>query len=272
MKPGPQRLADAAGRLRTRMGAAFPGSHALFRGHDLHAELGQLDWMALYVFGITGRQPSPQQVELLHALWVYTSYPDARLWNNRVAELAGSCRSSAALALPAAMAVSDATVYGGQAGARALDFFLRTQAALEQGASLAVLVETERRRRHLSGYGRPINSHDERIPWLLALVERLGLEQGPHLRLAFAVEKLLVAERPQLKINYAAVYAAIMADLGFSVREYQAFRIPTFLAGMAPCYLEGLERAEGTFLPVACEAVHYEGVAIRRWENYDESH
>lgn len=266
MTAGPERLAAAAGRLRTRMGAAFPGSHAIFRGRDLHADLRELDWMGLYAFGITGRQPTPQQVELLHALWVYTSYPDARLWNNRVAALAGSTRSSAALALPAAMAVSDATVYGGQAGARALEFFLRTQKLLDQGGHLPTLVETERRQRHLYGYGRPINSHDERIPWLMRLTEKLGLDQGPHLRLAFAVEKLLVAERPQLKMNYAAVYAALMADMGFSVREYQAFRIPTFLAGMAPCYLEALERPEAAFLPVACEAVRYEGVAQRRWE------
>src|SRR5436309_888547 len=99
-----QRLRDNAGRLRTRMGAAFVGQRAVFRGHDLHADLRDMDWLELYLFGITGRRFTRAQIELLQATWVYTSYPDARLWNNRVAALAGSARSTPALGIGAAIA------------------------------------------------------------------------------------------------------------------------------------------------------------------------
>ena len=37
-------LEQHAGRLRTRMGGAFVGQRAVFRGHDLHADLGE--WFA----------------------------------------------------------------------------------------------------------------------------------------------------------------------------------------------------------------------------------
>lgn len=262
---GPELLQKHAGRLKSRVGACYPGSHAVFRGHDLHAELMHMDWVELYLFGITGRRFSREQIRLLHAIWVCTSYPDARLWNNRIAALAGSARSSANLGITAALAVSEATVYGGQAGARAMEFLLRARACVDRGVELAALVQEETRERRIYGYGRPINSSDERIPWLMDLAKRLGLHDGPHVRLAFDVEKLLVARHPQLRMNYAALHAALIADMGLSVREYQLLRIPTFLAGMPPGLVEAAERPEGTLFPTPCAGIAYEGIAKRPW-------
>jgi hypothetical protein len=262
---GPALLQQNAGRLKTRMGACFPGSHTVFRGHDLHAELRDMDWVELYLFGITGRRFSPAQIELFHAIWVYTSYPDARLWNNRVAALAGTARSSANLGVTAALAISEATTYGGRAGIRAIDFLLRVQREVEQGADLEQLVLRELRERRIYGYGRPINSTDERLPWMMALVRRLELDGGPYLKLAFDVERILVARNPKLKMNYAALHAALVADMGLSAREYQLLRIPTFLAGMPPCLIEAAEKPEGMLFPIPCDAVAYEGMPARRW-------
>lgn len=262
---GPKVLEESAGRLKTRMGACFPGSHAVFRGHDLHAELKEMDWVELYLFGITGRRFTPQQIELLHAIWVYTSYPDARLWNNRVAALAASARSSANLGVTAALAISEATTYGGQAGMRAIEFLIRARTEIERGADLEALVLAEARERRVYGFGRPINSTDERIPWMMDLVRRLGLDQGPHLKLAFEVERILVQRYPKLKMNYAALHAALIADMGLSEREYQLLRIPTFLAGMPPCVVEAAEKPEGGVFPIPCDSIAYEGVPKRTW-------
>lgn len=258
-------LQEAHAVLRTRMGAAFPGTRAVFRGHDLHHDLRDLDWMALYLFGITGRQHTPEQIRMLHAIWVYTSYPDARLWNNRVAALAGSVRSTPPLAMAAALAVSEAQVYGGQAGVRAMSFFLRTKAAVDAGADLVEWVNAEAEQRHILGYGRPIDSTDERIYWLHQRAQALGLAEGPYLRLAFQVEQILLARRPHLRMNNAAYTAALCADMGMDVGEFHLFRVPLFLAGMPPCYVEARERPEATLLPLSCSDIHYEGVTARRW-------
>lgn len=264
---GPQLLQEHAGRLRTRMGACYPGSHAVFRGHDLHAELRDMDWVELYVFGITGRRLSPNQIRMLHAIWVYTSYPDARLWNNRVAALAGTARSSANLGVTAALAVSEATTYGGQAGIRAIDFLISACKKAEEGADLNELIMTEAKARRVYGYGRPINSTDERIPWMVVLAGQLGLDQGAHFKLAFEIEKVLVAHNPKLKMNYAALHAALIADMGLSAREYQLLRIPTFLAGMPPCLVEAASKPEGALFPIACDSIAYEGESRRSWRN-----
>jgi len=258
-------LDEAHGRLRTRVGAAFPGTRAVFRGQDLHAELGDLDYLDLYHYGITGRRLSAAQLRLLHAIWVNTSYPDARLWNNRVAALAASARSPVSLGMTAAMAVSDAVVYGGQPGLWAMAFFKRMVAAVDAGASLADCVLAEARDHTVYGYGRPINSTDERIPWVMAKAKQLGLDKGRHIQIAFEIERILLTYRPQLKMNYAALHAAFAADMGLSVPEYHVLRMPVFMAGIAPCYVEASEAVEGTLLPLKCDDICYEGRGKRTW-------
>jgi citrate synthase len=262
---GPELLLENTDRLRTRMGACFPGSRAVFRGHDLHAELKDMDWLELYLFGITGRRFTREQLRLLHAIWVYTSYPDARIWNNRVAALAGSARSTPTLALSAALAVTEAVIYGGHAGVRAIDFILQAGKQVEQGEQLADVVRKEVQARRIYGYGRPINSEDERLTWLLALARELNLDQGLHLRLAFEVEQVLLTYSKALQMNYAGLVAALAADLGFSQREFHLFIYPIFLAGMPPCYVEHAERPEGTLFPLSCAHLQYEGIPKRQW-------
>lgn len=120
---GPEFLESCAGRLHTRVGACWPGQRAVFRGRDLHRDLRNSEWLELYLFGITGRHFTPQETKLLQGIWVITSYPDARIWNNRVAGLAGSTRSTPILGLAAALAVTEALVYGAGPSIRAMDFF-----------------------------------------------------------------------------------------------------------------------------------------------------
>ena len=108
----PHPLQAHVGVLRTRVGGAFPGSRAVFRGHDLHQDptVRNLTWVELCAFGITGRRITRDQARVIETMWVWTSYPDARIWNNRVAALAGTTRSTPNLAISAAQAVSEATI------------------------------------------------------------------------------------------------------------------------------------------------------------------
>ena len=264
---GSNLLQENTGVLKSRMGAFFPGSHVIFRGHDLHAQLKDMDWLELYVFGITGRRFSAEQLRLMHSIWTYTSYPDVRLWNNRVAALAGSARSTGTLGVAAALAVSEASIYGGGILARAIDFFIRTQQRLEDGGDvLTCICEEFDTHRNIGGYGRPLINGDERIQPLLALAGSLGLDQGRYLRLAFAVEEALLAGRWRMKMNYAAVVSALGADVGFSQREFYLFMFPVFLAGMQPCFIEASERPEGALYRISCADILYEGRPQRSWQ------
>ena len=263
---GPPLLEQHVGKLVTRMGAFFPGERVVFRGQDLFTSLGDMDWLELYLFGITGRRFTPQQIKVLHALWTYTSYPDARLWNNRVAALAGTARSTGNLGIAAALAVSEAQIYGRGIDLRASEFLTRAKTRVDAGADLTELVRAElKQQRSIAGYGRPITAGDERIAPMMTLVREQGLDGGEYLRLAFELEKILLAGRWRLHINYAAVAAALAADFRMTAREYYIFMLPAFLAGMPPCYLDAAEKPEGQLFPLPCRMLSYEGVARRRW-------
>jgi hypothetical protein len=264
---GPQLLEEHVGKLVTSAGAFFPGERAVFRGHDLHASLKDLDWLELYLFGINCRRYSKNQMRVLHAICNYTSYPDARLWNNRVAALAGTARSTGTLGIAAAFAVSEAQIYGRGVDLRASEFLIRAKAQVDAGTDLKELVLNElKQKRGIAGYGRPIVSADERIAPLMKLVRELGFDNGPHLKLAFEVEKILLSGRWRLHMNYAALAAALCADLGMSSYEYFFSSLPAFLSGMPPCYLDAADNPEGALFPLPCRMLSYEGVPRRSWK------
>ena len=271
-KKGPDLLQHHVGVLKSRMGTFVPGSHVIFRGKDLHADLKDMDWMELYVFGITGRHFSPEQLRLMHSVWTYTSYPDVRLWNNRVAALAGSARSTGNLGVAAALAVSEASIYGRGIDMRAIDFLLRTRKHLQDGGVLEDCVRGELdHHRSIAGYGRPLINGDERNQHMLALAEKLGLNKGPYLQLAFSIENFLFAGRWRMKMNYAGLVAALLADFEFTPREYYLFLFPAFLAGMQPCLIEASERPEGTLYPMSCNDILYEGKSPRAWRKTEKN-
>jgi hypothetical protein len=264
---GPKYLIENEDYWVTSMGSALSGERIIFRGKELFRELNDLPWMGLLLYGITDRIFNKKQIRLFEGMWTLcTSYPDPRLWNNRIAALAGTARSTATLAISAANAASEASIYGRRPDIRAIDFLFRTQQCLEKGDNLEELIKAELKKyRAIPGYGRPITRKDERIEPLMALAEELGFSKGPYVKLAFDVEKILLQGRWRLYMNIAALSAALAADQGLSTREYYHYVILSFSAGMFPCYIDALEKVEGIFFPLTCDRVQYEGKPRRAW-------
>lgn len=257
------------GVLRTSVGAAYPGTRAVFRGRDIHgAVIHDTGWFELCATGV-GVSLTKEQARFLETFWVGSSYPDARIWCNRVASLAGSMRSTPPLALAAANAVAEATIYGRRNEYKAVAFFQRTVAAMEAGATLGECIDEHvRTQGKLPGYGRPIHNGDERIAPMMAKAAEHGFDQGPCVRLAFEIEDYLLNEvgKP-LKMNAGALVSAFGADFGFTPQAWSAFLFPGFLAGMQPVYLEALERPVGAMFAARVDQVDYTGPAARSWDD-----
>lgn len=260
-----QRLLDTEKHWRTRKGKAYLSDRVVVHGKDLHRDLGDYDWIHLYLYAILGRDPGANVAKLLNAFWVSTSYPDASIWPNHVTALAGTVRSTASLSLVAGISVSEASIYGRRPEVRALDFFYRAARHCDAGGALIDFVEQEKASgRTLYGYGRPLASTDERIPYTLAKARDCGLDGGRYLRMALDVHAYL-HEKYGFSMNVAAVHAGLVADIGLSCQEYQTFLTPCFVTGMAPCYQDARDRPEGAFFPVRCTNIVYDGPAKRKW-------
>ncbi|MDD5612853.1 MAG: hypothetical protein PHF75_07410, partial [Gallionella sp.] len=174
--------------------------------------------------------------------------------------------STGTLGMAAALAVSEASIYGGGNYTRAVRFLVFAREHVAAGGDLAECVHQElKRNRSMAGYGRPLVNGDERNPHILALAEELELDQGVYLRMALEIEQILLASRMRIKMNYVGLSAALVADMSFSPREFYLFAFPAFLAGMPPGFIEASERTEGTLYPLACDDVLYEGESCRPW-------
>jgi citrate synthase len=264
---GPKDLLAHEDHWSTRMGLVFPGERVVFRGKDLFHELKDMRWMELLLFGITGRRFSAQQIRLFEGVWTTcTSYPDPRIWNNRVASHAGSARSTATLAISASIAVSEAKIYGGQPVIKSIDFLLKTKVKIDSGMALSKIVSDElAQQRGIPGYARPIIQVDERINPLLQLAKDLGYANSPFIKLAFDVENFLIEGRWRMRMNIAALIAALAADQGLSSEEYYQYMLLCFTGGMFPCFIDAKNKSEGVFLPLPCNRVSYIGKNVRCW-------
>ncbi|MCB1667912.1 MAG: hypothetical protein R3E73_11870 [Porticoccaceae bacterium] len=263
---GPELLAHYEDNWETDMGAWFPGERVVLRGKDLFSEFGESSWMEYLLFIVTGKR-NPELANLIQTIWVLsTSYPDPRLWNNRVASFAASSRSTGVLALSSGVAVSEATIYGLKPIKGATDFFIRVKKKLQQGDFLEEIITDELvKYKSVYGYGRPMVAQDERVVPVLMLAKRLGFDKGEYLDLAFDVEKIL-SEKHRMKINIAAVYAALMADAGLSAIEAYYMASLSFTAGMLGPFVDALDKPEAAFFPLSVNRLRCSGFTeTRKW-------
>ena len=253
--------------------ACFPGSHVVFRGLDLHQDplFATLDWFGMHVFGVTGIKLSPAQQNLISFIWTITSYPDARLWNNRIAALAGGTRSTGCQGVAGAIAATEALNFGLQPMIHAADFLVRAEAAMKQGRPLEEIVTDEvAQHKHLGGYGRPVATlqQDERVVVLKDYIDNLKIANEIHnckyFDLAFEIEKVLQKIGKKLTMNYGSVVLAPLLDLGLTPHQCYLVMVVFLTDGMTPCYQEALERPPGASFPVRCSSLQYTG---KTWEN-----
>lgn len=252
---------------QTHMGAWFKGERVVFRGKDLFTDMHNLPWIGVLLYGITGCIPSPTQIKLFEGIWrICTSYPDPRIWNNRIAALAGTTRSTAALAIGAATAVSEATIYGRRPDIRSIDFLLRAQQQRQQGIELIDIIKQELKlHRGIMGYGRPVINGDERIAPMKILLEELALLNGNYVQLAFEIESILLNGRWRMQMNAAALSAGACADQGLSPTQYYQYLTLSFSAGMFPCYQDAVSKPPQAFFPFSIDDIQYKGPAPRKW-------
>ncbi len=266
---GPELLKHYEDNWVTDMGAWFPGERVVLRGKDVFTELNNHTWMEYLLFAVTGKQ-SKSLAMLIDQLWLLTtSYPDPRLWNNRVAALAGTTRSTCALAVAAGTAVSEAKTYGQRANRGALDFLHRAFKKIKQGQSIENIVTTElKTHRSIFGFGRPVVKTDERLSPVQKYLDLKNITHGQFYKILLEINTYLTNSKYKLNLNIGGVNAALMGDNGLTSDEYLQMSTLAFCAGMMPCYIDAKSQPAGAFFPLSTTKINYTGASLpRTWEN-----
>jgi hypothetical protein len=264
------KLEEYEDNWQTSMGGLMPDGRVLLRGKNIFADLSEDRWMEFLLFAVTGRKDS-NLARLIEAIWVIcTSYPDPRIWNNRVSALAGTARSTGVLATAGALAVTEAKIYGSRAILGASDFLYRLERELRKGELLDEFVRRELKQfRNVYGFGRPVLAEDERVEPMMKFAESLGYGRGKYTKLVFEVDEFFKQSRYKYRVNIASVTGGLLADEGIKPREFYDMTTLAFTGGYMPCYADAVQKPEGTLFPLRTDRIHCTGVIGKRnWHDF----
>lgn len=265
----------------TATGNWFPGERIVLNGENVLSSMKGKSWMEIILLAITGQVPDPKTAAYLDAILALSGcIPDPRLWNNRIAALGGTVRSTPALAMSAGMAASDAVIFGFQPMMGAHHLFADVIRQLDSGKNLKDVLSQRLAMAHqgrpgtgknreialLAGYGRPVAKGDERIPAIMEVVRQYGHDHGQAVTLAFAIEQHLEQQGLAFRLNSGGLIAAICADLGMTALQLYYYVSHCFYVSLAACNADALHHKIGSFFPLRCTQVMYEGPPERKWQ------
>jgi len=264
---GPELLEFFEDNWETEMGAWFPSERVVIRGRDLFRDFSSSSWLNYLYFVITGKE-NEAFCHFVETMWIVTSsYPEPRIWPNRIAALAGTTRSTCALGVSAGLAACEATIYGLKPNIGAIAFLKK---AIEYAGTTEQLqtfvLDYLASHRVIPGYGRPLARVDERISPAVSLAKQSGFGDGEFLKLAFSIEDILFSKK-KMRMNIGAVTAAIAADVGMSQNEYYQITILGYSGGMFASMIDAMTKPQGSFFPLKVSRTKFIGQQEpRKWE------
>lgn len=253
--------------IRTSIGKWFGGVDVVVRGRWLLRDLlPHISLMQLQVLNITGRLVEPPLAEWLEKSVFMVSYPDARIWCNQIAALAGAAQTSPVAGAAAACLAADSRAYG---SSRTQWLAMSTLRDLRQahagGASMENLVARFPLKHGLPaimGFARPANKPDERLQPMQTLSKTLGFAAGAHQIFAHELASWL-KDAYGADMNIAGFMAAFLLDQGFTPEQIYQLRSLAVASGAMACFADRKTQPESTFLPQRCGDVAYTGPAPR---------
>lgn len=231
--------------LRSACGIAEFGKRVVVWGKDLHDECMDMSFVHYYLFCATGRWFDEKRARILEQLWICTGYPDGRIWCNRIAGYLGSAHVDPGLAVSAALAASNSTIYG--MGAMSLAFGIQCEIPEDLCEREQWLCAQITNKRILPGYGRPVPFEDERVAIVYRTLAQHQIQAGPALKRAYWLGKQLTAAKG-VGLNVAGTWAAVAIDFGMSRDEFEAFMLLMFSPGYIAVYTDQHRRKPLTFL------------------------
>lgn len=257
--------------IRSKTGGWFPGTGVFSHGYSMMDELiGEKSYAQILILNATGKLVEKRLADWIEAICGCLSWPDPRIWCNQIGALAGSARSSVVAGTALGALASDSRAYGPYTLLDGVSFIQQALLKHRQGMSAQDIVheitQANRGKPYIVGYIRPIAKGDERIEAMERLSEKLGFEEADHLTLAYEIEQVLMEEFDE-GMNINGYMSAFLSDQGFSAKEVYRMYSMMVISGVTACFIDTEERPAGSFLPLRCDDIDYQGKAPRDLPN-----
>ncbi len=251
------------GVIRSKAGGWIRGKGVFCRGYNMMDELvGHHSYMQVFVLNATGKLPSRPIADWLEAVYICLSWPDSRIWCNQIGALAGSARASVVSATCAGVLAADSRTYGSRPIIDGMDFIAQALLAKKNGSDAASIVASACAKKggkpHITGYARPITKGDERIAAMERVMKQLQLSMGPHLLLAYEIERVLI-EKYDETMNINGFVSAAMCDFDFSPQQAYLIFSMVVMSGVTASYVDSQSRTPYGYLPLHCNDIDYQG-------------
>ncbi len=252
------------GAIYSTKGGWDIGGGIMTHGHSLLDEiLGKCSVFQVIIMNVTGKLPERRLADFVEALFVCMSWPDSRIWCNKIGTFCAMTRTSATTAISAGGIAGDSTLYGAGTGYAVNTF-------IEKAYNTCVNPNTEsvntfiRENAYRSGrlfapgFARPFVRGDERVPEMRRYARELGFEVGPYEKLANEIESVLNA-RDGEGLNLSGYIIVCLKDLGYNIKEIMGFSAACVTTGIYASYFEYIDRPPEAFLPLHVSDIEYVG-------------
>lgn len=260
-------LDQRRGKIISNTGGWFPGKGVFSHGYSILEELvGEKTYFQLLILNATGKLVEKSLADWVEAIYGCLSWPDPRIWCNQIGALAGAARTSVVAATTIGSLAADSRSYGPFTLLDGVQFIQDAFIQHKNGDCADTIVRritaANRGKPYIVGYIRPIAKGDERLEAMEKYAQKLGFKEGPHLLLAYDIEKVLMREFDE-GMNINGYMSAFLSDQGFSPREVYQMFAAMVASGVTACYLDTYHRPPDTFLPLRCEDIDYQGPVVR---------
>jgi len=258
---------ERRGLFRTSKGGWIIGEAVYNHGYSMMDDLvGHKTFFQVLVLNVTGRLAEKNLADWLEASFICLSWPDPRIWCNKVGTLAGTMQCSPAAAVSVGILAADSRMYASGALVAGAEFIIEAVEKKKAGLSVEEIVNAELEKKAkrsaakpvIMGYARPIATGDERVIAMERVTKTLGFEIGEHLSLAYEIDSYLQNNYKE-SINMLGYCVAFMVDQAFCNKEITRLFSTWVNSGVHACYAEARDRAPESFLPLRCDDIEYQG-------------
>ncbi|MCF6323170.1 MAG: hypothetical protein L3J89_02415 [Gammaproteobacteria bacterium] len=250
-------------KIISKKGGWFVGDGVYCHGYNMMDELvGKVSYMQVVMLNATGRLPKRPVADWFEAVHICLSWPDSRIWCNHIGALGGTMRASAVASTVAGVLATDSRSYGIKPLKEGVAFIQAAMVALKGELSVDEIVVNECEKHggkpYIMGYARPIAKGDERVPAMELVAKNLGFSVGEHLKLAYEIDRILLAQFNE-GMNINGYMSAFLSDLHFTSEEVYRICATLVASGVSACYVDMRDRPAETFLPLKCDDIDFQG-------------